>query len=293
MKIIVCVKPAPDPKRWDSIQLDPATKALQRGGIPSVLGPLDKRALEEGLRLKEKYGGKVTVIAMAPPSARENLIEALAMGADEAHLLSDRTFAGSDTWSTSLVLAKGIKKLGNFDLIICGTWSLDGSTGHVGAQLAEFLGIWNVSQVTAVEGIENSRMRTRNQIERGYRVMETPLPALITVTHEINTPRFTSLSGSWRRRPNPYRPGRRPISEFHPKKWDFRGLQPKPERCSCLRRAARRRCCRVIRRRWSRKSRTASGKRWDKGIEHRAEGIEENRIKPGASTKDAGSRGTG
>ena len=84
MKIIVCVKPAPDPKRWDSIQLDPVTKALQRAGFPSVLGPLDKRALEEGLRLKEKYGGKVTVMAMAPPSARENLIEALAMGADEA-----------------------------------------------------------------------------------------------------------------------------------------------------------------------------------------------------------------
>ncbi len=195
MKIIVCVKPAPDPKKWDSIQLDPKTKALQRTGISSVLGPLDKRALEEGLRLREKYGGKVAVAAMAPPSARENLIEALAMGADEAYLLSDRTFAGSDTWSTSLVLAKGIKKIGNFDLIICGTWSLDGSTGHVGAQLAEFLGIWNVSQVTSVQDIANGRMRTRSQIERGYRVMETPVPALITVTHEINTPRFTSLFG--------------------------------------------------------------------------------------------------
>ena len=195
MNIIVCVKPAPDPKRWESIQLDPVTKALQRGGIPSVLGPLDKRALEEGLRLKEKYGGKVAVMAMAPPSARENLIEALAMGADEGYLLSDRLFAGSDTWATSLVLARGIKKIGPRHLIICGTWSLDGSTGHVGAQLAEFLEIWNVSQVTAVETIENSGMRTRNQIERGYRVMETPLPALITVTHEINTPRFTSLFG--------------------------------------------------------------------------------------------------
>jgi electron transfer flavoprotein beta subunit len=195
MKIIVCVKPAPDPKKWDSIQLDPVTKALQRTGISSVLGPLDKRALEEGLRLKEKYGGTVAVMAMAPPSGRENLIEGLAMGADEAYLLSDRAFAGSDTWSTSLVLAAGIRKIGGFDLVVCGTWSLDGSTGHVGAQLAEFLGTWNVSQVTAVEGIENGRMRTRSQIERGYRVMETPLPALITVTHEINTPRFTSLFG--------------------------------------------------------------------------------------------------
>lgn len=195
MKIIVCVKPAPDPRRWDSIQLDPVTKALQRTGIPSVLGPLDKRALEEGLRLKEKFGGSVAIVAMAPPSARENLIEGLAMGADEAYLLSDRVFAGSDTWSTSLVLAAGIKKIGKFDLIVCGTWSLDGSTGHVGSQLAEFLGIWNVSQVMAVEGIEAGRMRTRSQIERGYRLMETPLPALITVTHEINTPRFTSLFG--------------------------------------------------------------------------------------------------
>jgi electron transfer flavoprotein beta subunit len=195
MKIIVCVKPAPDPKRWDSIQLDPVTKALQRTGIPSVLGPLDKRALEEGLRLKEKYGGIMAIVAMAPPSARENLIEGLAMGGDEAHLLSDRVFAGSDTWSTSLVLAAGIKKIGEFDLVVCGGWSLDGSTGHVGAQLAEFLGIWNVSQVMAVENIEAGRMRTRSQIERGYRLLETPLPALITVTHEINTPRFTSLFG--------------------------------------------------------------------------------------------------
>jgi electron transfer flavoprotein beta subunit len=195
MNIIVCVKPAPDPKKWDSIQLDPVTKALQRTGIPSVLGPLDKRALEEGLRLKEKYGGKVLVISMAPPSARDNLVEALAMGADEGYLLSDRIFAGSDTWSTSFVLAKGIKKLEPYDLVICGSWSLDGSTGHVGAQLAEFLGIWNVSQVTAVEGIENSQVRTRSQIEKGYREMISPLPLLMTVTHEINTPRFISLFG--------------------------------------------------------------------------------------------------
>lgn len=195
MKIIVCVKPAPDPGRWDSIQLDPVTKALQRTGIPSVLGPLDKRAVEEALRLKEKFGGKVTVVAMAPPSARENLVEALAMGADEACLLSDRAFAGSDTWSTAYVLAKGIKKIGAFDLIICGTWSLDGSTGHVGAQLAEFLGIGNVSQTTAVENAESGLLRTRSQIERGYRLMETPLPALITVAHEINKPRFTTLFG--------------------------------------------------------------------------------------------------
>ncbi len=160
-----------------------------------MLGPLDKRALEEGLRLREKHGGKVAAVAMAPPPARENLLEALAMGADEAYLLCDRAFAGSDTWSTSLVLARGIRKAGPFDLVICAEWSLDGSTGHVGAQLAEFLGIPNVGRVAAVEAVENGALRTRSMVELGSRVLETSLPALITVTREINTPRFTSLLG--------------------------------------------------------------------------------------------------
>ncbi|MBI5966337.1 MAG: electron transfer flavoprotein subunit beta/FixA family protein [Deltaproteobacteria bacterium] len=195
MNIIVCVKPAPDPKRWDSMQLDPVTKALQREGIPSVLSPLDKRALEEGLRLKEKHGGKVAVMAMAPPSAKENLMEALAMGADEGYLLTDRAFAGSDTWATSLVLSKGIGKWGTFDLILCGSYSLDGSTGHVGTQLAEFLGIPNVSQVVAVKSIAGGILRAKILVESGYRILESPLPALITVTRDINIPRFTSLFG--------------------------------------------------------------------------------------------------
>jgi len=195
MNIMVCVKPAPDPKRWDSIQLDPVTKALRREGIPSVLGPLDKRALEEGLRLKEKHGGKVAAMAMAPPSARDNLVEALAMGADEAYLLSDRAFAGSDTWATSLVLSRGIQKAGKFDLVICGEWSLDGSTGHVGAQLAEFLEIPNVGRVVAVEIVEGESLRARSMVELGDRILDTSLPALITVTRETNTPRFTSLLG--------------------------------------------------------------------------------------------------
>jgi len=195
MNIVICLKPAPDPKRWDSIQLDPLTKALQREGIPSVLGPLDKRALEEGLQIKEKHGGKVAAMAMAPPSAKDNFIEALAMGADEGYLLSDRAFAGSDTWATSIVLAKGIRKLGDFDLILCGSYSLDGSTGHVGAQLAEFLGIPNISQVVMVERIAGGMLRTKSLIESGYRILETPLPCLISVTREINIPRFTSLFG--------------------------------------------------------------------------------------------------
>jgi electron transfer flavoprotein beta subunit len=195
MDIVVCLKPAPDPKYWETIQLDPATKALNREGIPSVLGPLDKRALEEGLRLKEKHGGKVRVMAMAPPSARENLVEALAMGADEGFLLADRAFAGSDTRATSFALCRGIHKLGPFDLILCGSYSLDGSTGHVGAQLAEFLGIPNVSQVAALENIENSKIRTRSLVESSCRILRSRLPALLTVTREINTPRFTSLSG--------------------------------------------------------------------------------------------------
>ncbi|MCX5908665.1 MAG: electron transfer flavoprotein subunit beta/FixA family protein, partial [Deltaproteobacteria bacterium] len=189
MKIIVCVKPAPDPKKWGQIQLDPVTKALRREGISSVLGPLDKRALEEALRIQEGEGGKVSVMAMAPPVGRENLVEALAMGADEAYLLSDRVFAGSDTWATSFVLAKAIAKLGVFDVILCGSYSVDGSTGHVGAQLAEFLGIPNISQVVAVNRVPNGVLRTRSLTESGYRILETPLPVLMTVSHDINTPR--------------------------------------------------------------------------------------------------------
>jgi electron transfer flavoprotein beta subunit len=117
------------------------------------------------------------------------------MGADEAGLLSDRAFAGSDTWATSLVLAEGLRKWGTFDLVLCGEWSLDGSTGHVGAQLAEYLGIPNVSRVAALEDLKDGVLRTRSMMERGSRVLETPLPALITVTRDINTPRFTSLLG--------------------------------------------------------------------------------------------------
>lgn len=195
MNIVVCLKPAPDPKYWDSIQLDPVTKALKREGIRSVLGPLDKRALEEGLRVREKHSGHVRVMAMAPPSARENLVEALAMGADEAYLLTDRAFAGSDTWATSLVLSRGVRKLGTFDLILCGSYSLDGSTGHVGGQLAEFLGIVNVSQVVALESFKAGRIRTRSLFELGYRILESRLPIVLAVAREINTPRFISLSG--------------------------------------------------------------------------------------------------
>jgi len=195
MNIIVCVKPVPDPKRWDSIQLDPLTKALRREGIPSVLGSLDKRALEQGLWIREREGGKVIAMAMAPPLARENLVEALAMGADEAYLLCDRAFAGSDTWSTSLILSKAIKKIGNFDLILCGEWSLDGSTGHVGPQLAEFLGIPNVSRAAIAEILKGGILRTQSMFEGGRRNLETPLPAVVTVIREINTPRFTSLLG--------------------------------------------------------------------------------------------------
>ena len=195
MDIIVCLKPAPDPKRWDAIRLDPVTKSLQREGIPTVLGPLDKRALEEGLRIKETQGGKVAVLSMAPPSTRDTLLEALGMGADEAFLLSDRAFAGSDTWSTSLTLSKAVQKLGGFDLILCGGWSLDGSTGQVGAQLAEFLGIGNVPGVIAVEKIKEGILRTKSRTESGYWILETPLPALLSVSREINTPRFTSLFG--------------------------------------------------------------------------------------------------
>ena len=193
LNIIVCIKPVPDPEHWTKITLDPVTKTLRREGIPSVINPLDKHALEEGLRIKEKHGGHVTVVSMAPPTVIDNLREAIALGADEAILLSDRSFAGADTWATAYVLAAGIKKLGKFDLVLCGAQSLDGSTGQVGPEVAEFLGVPHVTNVKKVDFIDRGFIRVESAIEHGHILMKVQTPVVLTVVREINTPRHISL----------------------------------------------------------------------------------------------------
>ena len=193
MNIVVCIKQVPG---TTEIKIDPKTNTLVREGVKSIVNPFDTYALEEGVRLKERYGGKVTVITMGPPQAEEALKETISLGADEAVLLSDRAFAGSDTWATSYVLSKAIAKIANYDIIICGRQTLDGDTGQVGPELSEMLKIPFVSYVSKIEEIKDKHMRVQRMIEEGHEVIETTLPAVITVVKEINVPRLPSLRGS-------------------------------------------------------------------------------------------------
>jgi len=190
---IVCLKPVPDPRRWSELALDPITKTLRREGIPSLLNPLDKHALEEALRIKERSGGTVTVISMAPLTANDVLREAIAIGADGAVLLSHKSFAGADTLATSYVLAAAVKKLGEFDLLLCGNQSLDGGTGQVGPEIAEFLGIPHVTYVRRIDVLDRGAVRVERALEYGYMVIEGRMPLVLSVVDEINVPRHISL----------------------------------------------------------------------------------------------------
>ena len=192
MNIVVCLKQVPGTTK---VKIDPQTNTLIRQGIENILNPFDTYALEEGVRLKERCGGKVTAVSMGPPQAEEMLREAIGSGADEAILLSDSAFAGADTWATAYTLSKAIGKLEQCDLIICGRQTIDGDTGQVGPELAEILGLPFVAYVSKIEEIGDQCIRVRRMIEEGYEVIEMSLPAVITVVKEINVPRLPSLRG--------------------------------------------------------------------------------------------------
>lgn len=192
MNIVVCLKQVPGTTR---VQIDPQTNNLIRQGIENIINPFDTYALEEGVRLREKHGGKVTVVTMGPSQAEAALREAISLGADAAILLSDRTFAGADTWATSYTLFHAIARLEKADIIICGRQTIDGDTGQVGPELAEMLGIPFVAYVSQVEEIKENYLRVRRMVEEGHEVIETTLPAVITVAKEINVPRLPSLRG--------------------------------------------------------------------------------------------------
>jgi electron transfer flavoprotein beta subunit len=192
MNIVVCLKQVPG---TTEVKIDPNTNTLIRQGIENIINPFDTYALEEALRLKEKHGGKVTVITMGPPQADAALREAISLGADEAVLLSDRAFAGADTWATANTLAKVILKLGKTDLIICGRQTIDGDTGQVGPEMAEMLHVPFVAYVSKIEEIKENYLRLSRMVEDGHEVIETTLPAVITVAKEINVPRLPSLRG--------------------------------------------------------------------------------------------------
>jgi electron transfer flavoprotein beta subunit len=192
MNIIVCLKQVPGTTK---VKINPETNTLMRQGIENIVNPFDTYALEEGVRLKERFGGKVTVISMGPPQAEVILREAISCGADEAVLIGDAAFAGSDTLATSYTLSQAIKKVKDFDLIICGRQTIDGDTAQTGPEMAEVLGISFVSYVSKVEDVANGIMRVQRLIEEGHEIIETALPALITVVKEINVPRLPSLRG--------------------------------------------------------------------------------------------------
>jgi electron transfer flavoprotein alpha/beta subunit len=190
MNIIVCVKQVPD---TTDVKIDPKTGTLIREGVPSIVNPDDKHALEEALRLKEKLGGKVTVLSMGPPQAEDALRECSAMGADDMVLLCDRAFAGADTWATSYTLGEAAKKIG-YDLIICGREAIDGDTAQIGPQMAEHLHVPQITYVRKVE-VHNGKITCERALEDGYERLEAKLPALITVIADINKPRYPSVRG--------------------------------------------------------------------------------------------------
>jgi electron transfer flavoprotein beta subunit len=195
MNIIVCIKQVPE---TTEVRINPETNTLIRDGVKSIINPFDMYAIEEGIQLKERFGGKVTVITMGPPQAEGALREAISMGADEGILVCDRAFAGSDTWATSYTLAGAIKKVGAFDLVICGKQASDGDTAQVGPGISTHLNIPQVTYVKKVEDAKENVMRVERMLEEGYEVIETPLPALLTVVKEINEPRIPSLKGMMR-----------------------------------------------------------------------------------------------
>ncbi len=192
MNVVICLKQVPG---ITEVKIDPQTNTLIRQGIKNIINPFDTYALEEGVRLREKHGGKVTVITMGPLQAEEALREAISLGADEAILLSDGAFAGADTWATAYTLSQAVKKLEQCDIIICGRQTIDGDTGQVGPELAEMLDIPFIAYVSQIEEIADGKVRVRRMVEEGHEVIETSLPAVITVTKEINVSRLPSLRG--------------------------------------------------------------------------------------------------
>ena len=193
MKICVCAKQVPD---TNEVKIDPVKGTLIRDGVPSILNPDDANALEEALLLKESIpNSTVTVISMGPPQACYMLRECLAMGADDAILLSDRAFGGADTCATSTTIAAGIRAIKDVDIVFGGRQAIDGDTAQVGPQVAHRLGIPVVTYVQKIEEFKDGKLRVKRQLEDGYEVIEVNTPCFLTCVKELNTPRYMSISG--------------------------------------------------------------------------------------------------
>jgi electron transfer flavoprotein beta subunit len=215
IRILVCMKVVPKP---EEVRINPETKTLDRARARSEINPPDLNALETALQLKERWNGWVGVISMGPPFFEPYLRTALAMGADAAFLLSDRAFAGADTLATAYTLARGIARVGAYDLVLCGEESSDGATGQVPAQIGEWLGIPHVTYASRVEFLPEARkVKVRRELGGGYEVVAVPVPVVISVRAGINQPRFLD-------------PLRMPWAEDAPiTVWSAKDLQVDPE----------------------------------------------------------------
>ncbi len=194
MKIAVCIKQVPDTAE---VKINKETGTLMREGVPSIINPYDTHALEAAIQLKESHSATVTVVTMGPPQAEEALRECIALGADEAILLTDRAFAGSDTWATSYALSSAMRKISP-DLIICGKQAIDGDTAQVGPGMAEMLDIPHVAYVKKIDEVTDSKIQVQRLMDDGFDVVEADLPALLTVVKEINSPRLPGMKGKMR-----------------------------------------------------------------------------------------------
>lgn len=198
MKIVVCLKRVPHPDYFPRLTLDPVTRRVRREGIPSIINPADRNALEFGLQIRERFSGKVTAVTMGPPEAREILEEALATGADEAILLSDAAFGGADTLATAYTLAAAIKNFCPPDIVLCGNETIDSGTAQVGPQLAELLGIPHVSNARTLDFTGEKRLQVERSLETGSMKLRVNLPALVAVARGSNQPRLPTIDGIMR-----------------------------------------------------------------------------------------------
>jgi electron transfer flavoprotein beta subunit len=204
MKVIVCIKQVPDTA---CVRIDPATNTMIREGVASIINPFDMYALETALQLRDRYEARTVAMTMGPPQAADALREALSMGIGEAVHITDRAFAGSDTWATSLVLACGIRKIGDCDLVVCGKQAADGDTAQVGPGIASHLDLPQATYVRKISGLrlegDARKIAVERLLEEGIERLELELPAVITVVKEIGEPRLPSLMGKMRARKQP------------------------------------------------------------------------------------------
>lgn len=195
MRIIVPIKQVPETK---SVKMDEKTGTVIRDGVESIINPLDLYAIELAIQIKEKMGGETIAVTMGPPKALEALKEAVAMGIDNALLLTDKVFGGSDTWGTSFVLAEAIKQIGKYDLIICGERATDGDTGQVGPGIAAWLELPVLSYVNKIDKLDETTCQVHRLIEEGEDISTCKFPLLLTVVKEVSNPRLPTLRGKKR-----------------------------------------------------------------------------------------------